>query len=150
MRRAGISLAHEVSSVPMSIPLSVHTRFDYLAAFGAAILVCAGVAAAPARQTEPRVVELVAKRFAFVPSRIEVTEGETIRLVVRTADGTHGVQIKKFKVSEEVPRGSDPVTIEFTATAVGEFEINCAAFCGKGHEEMRGKLVVVPRDARAR
>ncbi len=117
---------------------------------GAAILVCAGVAAAPARQTEPRVVELVAKRFAFVPSRIEVTEGETIRLVVRTADGTHGVQIKKFKVSEEVPRGSDPVTIEFTATAVGEFEINCAAFCGKGHEEMRGKLVVVPRDARAR
>jgi cytochrome c oxidase subunit 2 len=130
--------------------MSVQSAGDYLAGFAAVVLVCVGVAAAPARQTEPRVVEIVAKRFAFVPSRIEVTEGETIRLVVRSADGTHGVQIKKFKVSEEVPRGAEPVTIEFTATAVGEFEITCAAFCGKGHEEMRGKLVVTPRDTRAR
>ncbi len=124
-----------------------------MAGFAAAFLVYAGVAAAPAaptRQTEPRVIEIVAKRFAFVPSRIEVTEGETVRLVVRSADGMHGLQIKKFKVSEEVPRGNEPVTIEFTATAVGEFEIACAAFCGKGHEEMRGKLVVLPREARPR
>lgn len=133
--------------------MSVHTAFDYMAGFAVAFLVYGGVAAAPVaptRQTEPRVIEIVAKRFAFVPSRIEVTEGETVRLVVRSADGMHGLQIKKFKVSEEVPRGSAPVTIEFTATAVGEFEIACAAFCGKGHEEMRGKLVVLPRETRAR
>ena len=133
--------------------MRVHTAFDSMAGVAAAFLVYAGVAAAPAaptRQTEPRVIEIVAKRFAFIPSRIEVTEGETVRLVVRSADGMHGLQIKKFKVSEEVPRGSEPVTIEFTATAVGEFEIACAAFCGKGHEEMRGKLVVLPRETRAR
>ena len=133
--------------------MSVHTAFVYIASFGAALLAYAGVAAAPAnpaRQAEPRVIEVVAKRFAFVPSRIEVTEGETVRLVVRSVDGMHGLQIKKFKVSEEVPRGSEPVTIEFTATAVGEFEIACSAFCGKGHEDMRGKLVVLPREARAR
>ena len=133
--------------------MSVHAPFGYLVGFGAAVLVYTGVAAAPTarpRQAEPRVVEVVAKRFAFVPSRIEVTEGDTVRLVVRSADGMHGVQIKKFKVSEEVPRGNEPVTIEFTATAVGEFEIACAAFCGKGHEEMRGKLVVLPRETRAR
>src|SRR5688572_679030 len=102
--------------------MSVHTAFDSMAGFAAAFLVYAGVAAAPAaptRQIEPRVIEIVAKRFAFVPSRIEVIEGETVRLVVRSADGMHGLQIKKFKVSEEVPRGSEPVTIEFTATAVG-------------------------------
>jgi cytochrome c oxidase subunit 2 len=130
--------------------MRVHIAFDYMAGFAAAFLVYAGVAAAPTRQAEPRVIEIVAKRFAFVPSRIEVTEGETVRLVVRSADGMHGLQIKKFKVSEEVPRGSEPVMIEFTATAVGEFEIACAAFCGKGHEEMRGKLVVLPRETRAR
>jgi heme/copper-type cytochrome/quinol oxidase subunit 2 len=62
----------------------------------------------------------------------------------------HGLQIKKFKVAEEIPRGSEAVTIEFTANAVGEFEIACTAFCGKGHEEMRGKLVVLPRETRAR
>ena len=138
---------------PLPNTMSIQTAFDYIAGLSAAVLVCAGVAAAPVkstRQTEPRVVEIVAKRFAFVPSRIEVTEGDTVRLVVRSADGMHGVQIKKFKVSEEVPRGDEPVTIEFTATAVGEFEIACAAYCGKGHEEMRGTLVVLPREPRAR
>jgi cytochrome c oxidase subunit 2 len=135
--------------------MSVQTAIDYIAGFSAAALVYAGFAAAPAparpRQApEPRVIEIVAKRFAFVPSRIEVTEGETVRLVVRSADGMHGFQIKKFKVSEEVPRGSEPVTIEFTANAIGEFEIACSAFCGKGHEDMRGKLVVLSRETRAR
>jgi cytochrome c oxidase subunit II len=133
--------------------MSVHTAFDYMAGFGAALLVWSGIAAAPppSRQTlEPRVIEIVAKKFTFAPSRIEVTEGETVRLVVRSADGMHGFQIKKFKVSEEIPRGSEPVTIEFTANAAGEFEIACSQFCGKGHEEMRGKLVVVPRETRAR
>jgi cytochrome c oxidase subunit 2 len=133
--------------------MSVHNAFDYMAGFAAALLVGVGIAAAPApaRQTpEPRVIEVVAKKFAFVPSRIEVTEGETVRLVVRSADGMHGLQIKKFKVAEEIPRGSEAVTIEFTANAVGEFEIACTAFCGKGHEEMRGKLVVLPRETRAR
>jgi cytochrome c oxidase subunit II len=124
-----------------------------MAGFCAALLVTGGMAAAPVptpQTAEPRLIEVVAKRFAFVPSRIEVMEGETVRLAVRSADGMHGIQIKKFKVSEEIPRGSDPITIEFTANAVGEFEIACAAFCGKGHEEMRGKLVVLPRDTRAR
>ena len=135
--------------------MSANNAVDCIAGLGAALLVYAGVAASPAparpRQTpEPRVVEIVAKRFTFVPSRIEVTEGETVRLVVRSADGMHGVQIKKFRVSEEIPRGSEPVSIEFTADAVGEFDIACSAFCGKGHEEMRGKLVVLPRDTRAR
>ena len=131
----------------------MHPLFDYAAAAATALLLYVGVSAAPtaARQDpEPRVVEVVAKRFAFVPSRIEVTEGETVRLVVRSGDGIHGIEIKKFKIAEEVRRGGTPVTIEFTANAVGEFEISCSEFCGKGHEDMRGKLVVLPRASRTR
>ena len=55
------------------------------------------------------------KRFAFEPATIEVTEGERVRLVVRSADGVHGIGIKKFKVNKPVPRGGKPVTIEFVA-----------------------------------
>ena len=95
---------------------------------------------------EPRVIEVLAKRFEFEPARIEVAEGETVRLVVRSADGMHGVGIKKFKIAEEVPRGGVPVTIEFTANAVGEFDIMCSEFCGKGHGGMKGKLVVRSRE----
>lgn len=131
--------------------MSVNSAFD-LAGIGTAALLVLGLTTPPppAQQAEPRVIEIVAKKFAFEPSRIEVTEGETVRLVVRSADGMHGISIKKFKVSEEVPRGSEPVTIEFTASAAGEFEIACSEFCGKGHEDMRGKLVVRAREGRTR
>ena len=94
---------------------------------------------------EPRVIEVVAKRFAFEPARIEVTEGERIRLVVTSADGVHGVGIKKFRVEKAVPRGGTPITIDFVASAAGEFPILCSEYCGNGHEEMKGKLVVNTR-----
>jgi len=122
-----------------------------IALFLAVAIQPAGASNAPKPQDAgPRVVDVVAKRFAFEPSRIEVTEGETLRIMVRSADGVHGFGIKKFKVSEEVPRGGQPIMIEFTATAVGEFDILCSEYCGKGHTDMKGKLVVRAREGARR
>jgi cytochrome c oxidase subunit 2 len=97
---------------------------------------------------QERVIEVVAKKFSFEPSRIEVTEGERVRLVVTSADGVHGLEIKKFKVNKKVPRGGEPVTIEFVATAAGEFPILCSEYCGDGHEDMKGMLVVVAKTSK--
>lgn len=132
--------------------MNVNNALDSVAGVSTAALVFLGLTTAPQppQPAEPRVIEVVARKFAFEPSRIEVNEGETVRLVVRSADGMHGISIKKFKVSEEVPRGNEPVTIEFTANAAGEFEIACSEFCGKGHEDMRGTLVVRAREGRTR
>ena len=94
---------------------------------------------------EPKVIEVVARRFDFEPSTIEVTEGDRVRLLVRSADGPHGVEIKEFKVKKAVPRakpGDAPVTIEFVASTPGTFPILCSEYCGKGHEDMKGTLVV--------
>jgi cytochrome c oxidase subunit 2 len=96
---------------------------------------------------EPRVIEVLAKRFTFEPSTIEVTEGERVRLLVRSGDGLHGIEIKKFRVNKEIPRGGAPVTIEFTAGEAGSFPIICSAFCGDGHGDMKGTLVVLARPA---
>lgn len=98
-----------------------------------------------ATTSEPKVFEVVARRFAFEPAIIDVVEGDRVRLVVRSADGPHGVEIKAFKVKKAVPRakpGDSPVTIEFVASAAGEFPILCSEYCGNGHEEMTGTLVV--------
>jgi len=112
----------------------------------ALVIAFAFLTVAPGAQTpEPRVIEVVAKRFAFEPSPIEVTVGETVRLLVTSADGVHGIEIKKFKVKKEIPRGGDPVTIEFTASEAGEFPILCSEYCGDGHEDMTGMLVVRAR-----
>ena len=116
----------------------------------AAIAVLVGAAAwtvnGAARQDGPREIEVVARRFAFEPARIEVAVGERVRLRVVSADGVHGLEIKKFKVKKEIPRGTTPVIIEFTASEAGEFPILCSEYCGDGHEDMQGQLVVLTRD----
>ena len=95
-----------------------------------------------AQTAEPRVVPIVARRFAFEPSQIEAAVGERLRLVITSADGVHGVEIKKFKIKKEVPRGGEAVTIEFTATTEGTFPILCSEYCGDGHNDMTGMLIV--------
>lgn len=106
-----------------------------------------GLAAPAGRQTaEPRVIEVIAKRYEFVPPTIDVVQGERVRLVVRSGDGLHGFGIKQFNVSKEVPRG-ETVTIEFTPNAAGEFSILCTEYCGDGHETMTGTLVVTAHEA---
>ena len=95
-----------------------------------------------AQSPEPRVVEITARRFAFEPKEVEATVGERLQLIVRSADGVHGLEIKKLKIKKEVPRGGEPVTIDFTAPTEGSFPILCSEYCGDGHKEMSGMLIV--------
>jgi cytochrome c oxidase subunit 2 len=108
--------------------------FISLAALGSA-----GFAAqAPGRRT----IDVIARRYAFEPAQIEVAVGEPVRLMVRSADGVHGLEIKKLKVKKTVPRGSEAVAIDFTATEAGQFPILCSEYCGDEHDSMKGMLVV--------
>jgi heme/copper-type cytochrome/quinol oxidase subunit 2 len=115
---------------------------------GTVLVTWAMVDAADARTrpepAAPRVVsiDVVAKRFSYTPDRIEVTRGDHVRLTIRSADGTHGLAIKKLKLDVQVPRGGAPVVLEFDATQAGEFPITCSEYCGKGHSQMKAVLVV--------
>ena len=73
---------------------------------------------------------------------IEVVEGERVRLRVSSADGVHGLQIRRFRVNKLIPRGGQAVTIDFVAGAPGRYEILCSEECGDGHEAMAGSLIV--------
>ena len=115
------------------------------------VIILAGIATAAvalgdirpsAQSPEPRVVEITARRFAFEPAAIEATVGERLQLVVRSADGVHGLEIKKLKIKKEVPRGGESVTIDFTPTTEGNFPILCSEYCGNGHNDMSGMLIV--------
>ena len=127
----------------------IRVRSTFLIVF-TAIVAMVGLGAAGAQDPAPqdadvRVIEVIARRFEFEPATIEVTEGEKIRLLVRSADGPHGVEIKQFKVKKAVPRarpGDAPVTIEFVASTPGTFPILCSEYCGTGHKDMTGTLNV--------
>ena len=88
-------------------------------------------------------VQVVASRFTFEPTSIQVFAGESVRLVVRSKDGTHGFAIPKLKIDLHVPDQGEPVTAEFTAPAAGEYEIACSEFCGRGHGQMKAALVSI-------
>jgi cytochrome c oxidase subunit 2 len=103
------------------------------------------LAGAVPQDAEPRAIEVTARRFVFEPSQIDVFVGERVRLLVRSGDGVHGVEIKKFKVNKEIPRGGKPVIIDFTASEPGRFPILCSEYCGDDHDTMTGMLVVQAR-----
>ena len=88
-------------------------------------------------------IQVVASRFTFEPATIQVVAGESVRLVVRSKEGSHGFAIPKLKIDLHVPDSGEPVTAEFTAPAAGEYEIACSEFCGRGHAQMKAAVVSV-------
>ena len=116
-----------------------------------AALAAVAVAAAPvltrAEAPAPRAVtvEMTAKRFAFLPEQVEVVEGDEVTINVRSADGTHGIEIEKLKVKKPIPRGGEVVTLSFTAPAPGRYVIKCSEYCGRGHDDMKSVVVVAAR-----
>ena len=116
------------------------------------LVLCAATAGPWARQlergdvAEVKTIEVVASTFQFDPATISVTQGDTIRLRLHSADRTHALAIKGFGVRAMIPRGGETVTVEFVANQAGTFEFICAEYCGSGHGGMKGKLVVLPRE----
>src|SRR3989344_6400718 len=85
--------------------------------------------------------KIEAKQFEFVPSTITVNEGDTVRLIVTSTDTEHGIGIPEFDVSLKVDAGKTE-TVEFVADKKGTYSMNCNVFCGSGHRNMKGTLIV--------
>lgn len=84
---------------------------------------------------------MVATDFAFTPGVIEVNEGDTVILYITSTDVAHGIAIPEFNVKEELPLGEQK-TVQFVADKKGTFNFYCNVYCGDGHREMTGSLVV--------
>ncbi len=89
-----------------------------------------------------RVVVVKARKFVFDPGTIIVRQGERIRLEVTSEDVTHGIGIKSHGV-EEVLLPGKMVKIEFDAGEPGSYHVHCSVFCGDGHDDMHGELIVL-------
>jgi heme/copper-type cytochrome/quinol oxidase subunit 2 len=90
-----------------------------------------------------RVIELKARKFAFDPATIIVKQGEKIRLRVTSEDVMHGIGIADYDIDRKLPPNETQV-IEFTAGKAGKHYFYCSVYCGSGHGDMRGELVVLP------
>ncbi len=93
--------------------------------------------------TGPQTVEvnMTASQYSFAPSEIRVNQGDTLVIKVRSVDVEHGLSIPKLGVSVNLkPNVEQTVTIK--ADAKGTFPFTCSVFCGSGHSQMKGSIIV--------
>ena len=107
------------------------------------ILFCAALCAAGPLSDPPqtREIKMTARRYEFSPKTITVSKGERVKLVVTSEDVDHGLAIKEFNVDQEI-KAKQTKVIEFAPDKEGRFEFTCSVFCGDGHPEMVGELIV--------
>lgn len=78
-----------------------------------------------------------ATNFAFDLTEIKVNKGDTVKLTLKNSQGNHALKVEGY--DKEVKGGK---TISFVADKTGEFTYICSIFCGGGHDDMVGKLIV--------
>jgi cytochrome c oxidase subunit 2 len=104
---------------------------------------CIASRAPGAASSQPIVIRIIAKRYVFIPNVVTVTQGDQVRLIATALDRTHGIKITGYGINRKLKKGV-PITIEFTANKSGAFPFHCSEWCGFGHGQMKGKLVVKP------
>jgi Heme/copper-type cytochrome/quinol oxidases, subunit 2 len=88
-----------------------------------------------------RVIHITAKTFAFSPDSITLKKGEPVVFEISSGDRKHGFSLRAFGVRSDVLPGKVS-RIRFTPDKTGKFSFSCDVFCGDGHEEMTGTVVV--------
>src|SRR6476660_397039 len=88
-----------------------------------------------------KVIKLTAKKFEYSPAEITVKKGEPVVIEVSSEDVKHGFSLPDFGIRTDIKPGSVN-RITFTPDKAGRFTFACDVFCGAGHEEMSGTLIV--------
>lgn len=112
-----------------------------LLALSAALGTATLAAALKIRPATEKVIRLKAKKFDFTPGEVTVKKGEPVELELTSEDRTHGFNLPDFGVRIEVKPGMVS-HLHFTPDKIGKFGFTCDVFCGGGHEDMSGVLVV--------
>ncbi len=88
-----------------------------------------------------KVIHISAKKFEFSPDSITLKKGEPVVLEISSADREHGFSLRAFGVRTNVSPGKVS-RIRISPDKTGKFTFSCDVFCGDGHEEMTGTVVV--------
>jgi len=86
-------------------------------------------------------VYLVARLWSWWPI-LELEKGQSYRIHMSSMDWQHGFSLQPVNINLQVHPGYD-IVFSMTPTDTGDFGIVCNEFCGIGHHNMVGKIVVV-------
>jgi cytochrome c oxidase subunit II len=90
---------------------------------------------------QDRVIRVSARRFAFTPSEIHLVRGVPVTLELTSSDVVMGFNAPDFGVRSDILPGTLS-RLRLNPDKSGNFLFHCDIFCGSGHEEMNGTLIV--------
>ena len=90
-----------------------------------------------------RTITIMAERFTFNPSRINLKQGEVVEFILTSDDTDHGFRIPEAGIDVAIPpQSKGELRVKFVAAAKGRFAFECSRPCGAGHNLMRGVITV--------
>jgi cytochrome c oxidase subunit II len=108
---------------------------------GATLLTLAPLAVYVAANPKERVIKIVAKKFDYTPKEIRLKMGEPVVLELTTLDVVMGFSAPDFAARENILPGT-VTTVRLLPDKSGTFTFFCDVFCGSGHEDMSGTIIV--------
>jgi len=92
---------------------------------------------------QEKVIAVTAERFKFTPGVIQLKVGEPVVLELTSLDRKHGFQVPDLKIDETIEPGK-VTRLRIVPDKAATYDFHCSIFCGSGHEEMAGQIVVSP------
>jgi cytochrome c oxidase subunit II len=108
---------------------------------GAVPLLAIGAQRVFAQTPEPQVVKIIAKRFDYTPREFHVKAGRPVVLEFTSIDFVHGFSMPELNVRTDLPPGT-VTRLSIPPAKAGIYDFLCDNFCGDGHEEMHGRMIV--------
>ena len=93
--------------------------------------------------SKENVIQVTAERFKFTPAVIQLKVGEPVVLELTALDRKHGFQVPDLKIDETIEPGK-VTRVRIVPDKAATYDFHCSVFCGSGHEEMAGQIVVSP------
>jgi cytochrome c oxidase subunit II len=84
----------------------------------------------------------VDSRDDIVAAELAVPVNKEIHLLMHAKDVGHSFYVRELRVQQDFVPGLD-VSLHFTATKIGKYEIVCTQLCGLGHYNMKAYLEVM-------
>ncbi|MEW6048837.1 MAG: cupredoxin domain-containing protein [Bacillota bacterium] len=97
-----------------------------------------------AAPNEYHVIIRIFEDGGFQPSRIEVRQGDRVRLKLTSYDVTHSFQLLDYGIDTGPIFPGTSRVVEFTADRAGTFFYQCNVRCSALHRNMVGQLIVKP------
>lgn len=97
---------------------------------------------APAADQLEQVIKITAKKFEYSPNEIRIKKGVPVILEFTSLDRTHGFTIPEMDGIRATIEPGKTTRVRLVPQKAGTYDFFCDVFCGEGHENMTGRIIV--------